>query len=189
MIQKLINFDDVTMENMKDHNPSQPKIPDHPIRILIIGGSGSGNINSTFNLINEEPDTDKIYLYAKSPYEAKQQYLVNKRKSTALKQFNDFKVFIEYSNYMYDIYKNVEEYNPNKRRKILIVFDDVIADMLSNKKCKPIVTELCITGRKLNISLVFITVLFCDAKNYQTKLYALFYYENSKQTRISTNFT
>ena len=109
MIQKLINFDDVTMENIKDHNPSQPKIPDHPIRILIIGGSGSGKINSTFNLINEEPDTDEIYLYAKSPYEAKYQFLTNKRKSTALKQFNDFKAFIEYSNYMYDIYKNVEK--------------------------------------------------------------------------------
>ena len=55
------------------------------------------------------------------------------------------------------IYKNIEEYNPNKKRKILIVFDDTIADMLSNKKLNPIVTELFIRGRKLNISLVFIT--------------------------------
>ena len=58
---------------------------------------------------------------------------------------------------MNDIYKNVEEYNPNKEQKILIVFDDMIADMLSNKKLNPIVTELFIRGRKLNISLVFIT--------------------------------
>ena len=58
---------------------------------------------------------------------------------------------------MDDIYKNIEEYNPSKKRKILIVFDDMIADMLSNKKLNPIVTELFIRGRKLNISLVFIT--------------------------------
>ena len=148
MIQKLINFDDVTMENIKDHNPGQPKILDHPYRILIIAGSGSRKTNSTFNLINEEPDTDEIYLYTKNPYEAKYQFLINKRKSTALKQFNDFKAFIVYSNDMDDIYKNIKEYNPNKKRKILIVFDDIIANMFSNKKCKPIVTELFVRGRK-----------------------------------------
>ena len=58
---------------------------------------------------------------------------------------------------MNDIYKNIEEYNPNKKRKILIVFDDMIADMLSNKKLNPRVTELFFRGRKLNISFVFIT--------------------------------
>ena len=58
---------------------------------------------------------------------------------------------------MDNIYKNIEEYNPNKKRKILIVFDDIIADMLSNKKLNPIVTELFIRGRKLDISLAFIT--------------------------------
>ena len=83
--------------------------------------------------------------------------LINKREYTGLKHFNDSKAFIEYSNDMDDIYKNIEEYNPNKKRKILIVFDDMIADMLSNKKLNPIVTELFIRGRKLNISLVFIT--------------------------------
>ena len=83
--------------------------------------------------------------------------LINKRESTGLKYLNDSKAFIEYSNDMDDIYKNIEEYNPNKKRKILIVFDDMIADMLSNKKLNPIVTELFIRGRKLNISLVFIT--------------------------------
>ena len=60
-----------------------------------------------------------------------------------------------YPNDMNDIYKNIEEYNPNKKRKILIVFDDTIADILSNKKLDPIVTELFISGRELNISLVF----------------------------------
>ena len=67
----MINFNDVTKENIKEHNPNWPQIPDHLFRILIIGGSGSGKTNSLFNLINEEPDIDKIYLYAKDPYEAK----------------------------------------------------------------------------------------------------------------------
>ena len=83
--------------------------------------------------------------------------LINKRKSTGLKQFNDSKAFTEYSNDMDDIYKSIEEYNLIKKRKILIVFDDVIADMLGNTKLNPIVTELFIGGRNLNISLVFIT--------------------------------
>ena len=76
---------------------------------------------------------------------------------TGLKHFKDSKAFIEYSNYMDDIYKNIEEYNPNKKCKILISFNDMIADMFSNKKLNSIVTELFIRGRKLNISLVFIT--------------------------------
>ena len=81
----------------------------------------------------------------------------NKRGNKRLKHFNNFKAIVEYSNEMDNTYKNVEEYNPNKKSKILIVFDDMIADMLSNKKLGPIVTELFLRGRKLNISLVFIT--------------------------------
>ena len=96
-------------------------------------------------------------MYAKDPYEAKCQYLINKRESTELKHFNDPKAFIEYSNDMQDVYKNIDEYNTDKERKILIVFDDMIADMINNKKLNSIVTELFIRGRKLNISLVFIT--------------------------------
>ena len=90
--------------------------------------------NSLINLISHQPDIDKIYLYAKDPYEAKYQFSFNKRESTGLKHLNDSKAFIEYSSDMDDIYKSIEEYNPNKKRKILIVFDDMIADMLSNKK-------------------------------------------------------
>ena len=119
---------------------------------IIIGGSGSGKANALLNLINHEPDIDKIYLYAKDPYEAKYQFIVNKRENTGLKHFNDSKAFIEYSNDMDDIYKNIEEYNPNKKQKILIVFDDMIADMLNNKNLNLIVTELFIRGRKLNRS-------------------------------------
>ena len=153
----MINFDDVTKENINEHNPNRPEIPDHPYRILIVGGFGSGKTNSLFNLISQQPDIDKIYLYAKDPYEAKYQFLINKRESTALKHFNGSKDFIEYSNDMDDTYRNIAEYNPNKKSKIFIVLDDMIADILSNKKLNPVVTELFIRDRKLNISLVFIT--------------------------------
>ena len=96
-------------------------------------------------------------MYAKDLYEPKYQFLINKRESTGLKHFNDPKAFIEYSNYMQDVYKNISHYNPNKENKILIVLDDMIADMISNKKLNSVVTELFIRGRKINISLVFIT--------------------------------
>ena len=150
------NFDDYANENKTEHNLKWPYIPDHPYRILIIGGSGSGKANALLNLINNQPDIDKIYLYAKDPYEAKYQFLINKRESTGLKHFNDPKAFIEYSNEMQDVYKNINEYNVDKERKILIVFDDVIAEMINNKKLNSIVTELFIRGKKLNIPIVFI---------------------------------
>ena len=91
----MINFDNVT-KNMKAHNPNWPQIPDHPYRILIIGGSRSGKTNSFFNLINHIPDIDKIYLYIKDPYELKYQFLINKRKSTGLEHFSNSKAFILY---------------------------------------------------------------------------------------------
>ena len=105
----------------------------------------------------QSPDIDKIYLYAKDPYEKKYQYLINKREKVGLNHFNDPKAFMEYSNDMQDVYKNIEDYNPIKKRKLLIIFDDMIADMINNNKLNLIVTELFIRGRKLNISIVFIT--------------------------------
>ena len=153
----MINFDYYTNENIIEHNSKWPYIPDHPYRILIIGGSGSGKINALLNLINKQPAIDKRYLYAKDSYETKYQYLINKREKVGLNHFNDPKAFMEYSNDMQNVYKNVEDYNPIKKRKILIVFDDMIADMINNNKLNPIVTELFIRGRKLNISIVFIT--------------------------------
>ena len=153
----MIDFDEYTNENKINHNHNWPYTPDHPYRILIIGGSGSGKTNALLNLINNQPDIDKIYLYAKDPYEDKYQFLINKRESIGLKHFNDPKAFTEYSNDMHDVYKNINDYNPDKENKILIVFNDMIADMIYNKKLNSIVTELFIRGRKLNISLAFIT--------------------------------
>ena len=109
------------------------------------------------NLINNQPDIDKIYLYAKDPYESKYQYLINKREKVGLDHFNDPKAFKEYSNDMEGVYKNTEEFNLEKKRKVLTVFDDMIADMINDKKLNPIVTELFIRSRKLNISIAFIT--------------------------------
>ena len=126
----MINFDEYTNENITEHNSKWPYIPDHPYRILITGGSGSGKTNALLNLINNQPDIDKIYLYAKDPYEKKNQYLINKREKAGLNHFNDRKVFMEYSNDKQDVYKNIEEYNPIKKRKVLIVFDYMIADRL-----------------------------------------------------------
>ena len=152
----MINFDDYTGENKIDHNPNWLYIPDHPYRILILGGSRSGKTNTLLNLINNQSDTDKIYLYAKDLYEDKYQFLIKKRENIGLKHFIDPKSFIEYSNDMRDVYKNINHDNPNKENKILIIFDNIIADMINNKKLNLIVTKLFIRGRKLNISLVFI---------------------------------
>ena len=153
----MINFDDYANENKTKHNSKWPYIPDHPYRILIIGGSGSGRTNALLKLINNQPDIDKIYLYAKDPYETKYQFLINKRERTGLKHFNDPKAFIEYSNDMQDVYKNIDEHNIYEECERLIAFDDMVADVINNRKLNSIVTELFIRGRKLNISLVFIT--------------------------------
>ena len=161
----MINFDDYANEKKAKHNLKWPYIPDYLYRTLIIGGSGSGKTDALLNLKNNQPDIDKIYLYAKDPYEAIHQYLINKRQSTGINHFNDPKAFIEYSNDMQDVYKNIDEYNVDKVRKILIVFDDMIADMIDNKKLNSIVTNLFITGRKLNIPLVFITQLYFEVPN------------------------
>ena len=94
---------------------------------------------------------------AEDPYKAKYQYLINKREGVGVDHFNGPKAFIEYSNDMHDVYKFINYYNSNKENKILTVFHDMIADMINNRRLDSIVTELFIRGRKLNISLVFIT--------------------------------
>ena len=106
----MINFDNYTNENKTKHISKWPYIP------------------------NSQPDTDKIYLYAKDLYETKYQYLINKREKVGLDHFKDPRAFIEYSNDMQHVYNPIENYNPNKKRNILIIFDDMIADMINNKK-------------------------------------------------------
>ena len=119
------------------------------------------------NLTNNQPDFGQFYLYDKDLYEVKYQFLIKKRQDVGLKHFyQDPKAFIEYSNDMKDVCKNTEDCNPGKKRKVLIVFDDMIANMSSNKKLHPVVIDLFISGPKLNISLVFITQqLFSLPKN------------------------
>ena len=138
----MINFDNYVNENKTKHNKNWPYIPDHPYRILIIGGSGSGKTNVLLNLIEKQPDIDKIYLYSKDLYKAKYQYLINRKEGVGIDHLNGPKAFIEYSNYMRDVYKNIDEYNLDKDNKNLIVFDDMIADVINNKKLNSIVTEV-----------------------------------------------
>ena len=162
----MINFDNYVNENKTKHNKNWPCTPDHPYWILISGDSGSRKTNVLLNLIENQPDIDKTYLHAKDPYEAKYQYFIIKREGVGINHFNDPKAFIEYSNDMHDVYKNINYYNPDKENKILIVFDDMIADIIHNKTLNSIVTELFIRGRKLNIYLVFITQTYFKAPKH-----------------------
>ena len=166
-----------------------PYIPDHPYRILTVSGSGSGKTNTLLNLINNQPYIDKIYLYSKGPYEGKYHYLIKNREKVGLNYYDNPKAFMEYSNDVQDVYKNIEEYNPGKKRKVLIVFNDMIADMANNKNLNPIVTELFIRGRKLDISIAFITKsYFKVTKDVYYETYTHFYYEKSRWKKISANF-
>ena len=132
---KIINLDSITNEKNKNHNNEKwPYIPDHPYRILIVGGSGSGKTNALINLINEQNDIDTIYLYAKNLNEPKYEYLIKKGEDVGIKHVNNSNAFIECSSTMDDVYENITDYNPSRKRKILIVFDDMIADIMTSKK-------------------------------------------------------
>ena len=134
MHYKMISLDSITNENNKKHNEKWPYIPDHPYRIIIIGGSGSGKTNALINLINEQNDIDKIYLHARDLSEPKYEYLIKKREDVGIKHVNNSNAFIECSSTMDDVYENIHDYNPSRRRKILIVFDDMIADIMKHFK-------------------------------------------------------
>ena len=118
-------------------------IPDHPYKILIIGGFGSGKTNALLNLIQEQDDIDKIYLYTKD-LESKCKCLIKKREDVGIKYCNVPNAFIECSNRMDDVYQNTDDCNPSRKRKILIVFDNMIADIMSCKKFQSIIKELFI---------------------------------------------
>ena len=143
----MINLDSIINENNKEHNEKWPFIPIHQYRILIIDGSGSGKTNALLNLINEQDEIDKIHLYAKDLCEPKYEFLVKKRKNAGIKYLNDPNAFIECSNTMDDVYENIDDHSPIRKRKVLIVFDEMIADIMSNKKFQAIIKELFIRCR------------------------------------------
>ena len=111
----MINFDNIVNENKTKHNKNWRYIPDHPHRILIIGGSRSGKTNALINLINGQNDIDKIYLYARDLNKPKYKILIKKRKDAGIKHLNDPNAFIECSN---DVYENIHDYNSSRKRKI-----------------------------------------------------------------------
>ena len=124
--------------------------------MLIIGPSGSGKTNALLNLIQKQ-DNDKIYFYDKDLRESKYQFLIKKREDAETKNLNDPSALIEYLNTMDNVYNNIDDCNPKRKRNILIVFDDTIADIMTNTKFQTIINDLFIRCRKSNISLVFIT--------------------------------
>ena len=123
----MINLDNITNDYYKKHNEKWPYIPDHLYKILIIGGSGSGNTNTLLN------DIDKIDLYARNLNERKYKILIKKHEDSGIKHLNDPNAFIECSNMMDDVYENINDYNSSRKRKILIVFD-MIVYIIKNKK-------------------------------------------------------
>ena len=120
---------------------------------MIIGGSESGKTNALLNLMKEQGDIDKIYLYAKNLSKPKYGFLIKRRENAGIKHLNDLNAFIELSNSMDDVYKDIDDYNPS-------MFDDMVADIMTNKKCQAIIKELFIRCKKLHISLVFITQFY-----------------------------
>ena len=135
------------------------RIPGHRYRILIIGGSGSGKTNLLLNLIkHQRPDIDKNYLCVKDPFESKYQFFMNGREKLGIENLKNPKELIDYSQAI--VYENLEDYNPKTKRRVLIVFDDMVADMESNKTLSPIVTKLLLRGRKRKTSLVFVSKFY-----------------------------
>ena len=153
----MINLDSITNQNNKEQNEKWPYIPDHPYRILKISGSASVKTNALLNFIYELGDIDKIYLYAKDLNKPKYEYLIKNQKNTGIKHLSDPNTFIECSNTMDDVYESTNDYNPTRKRKILIIFDGTIAEIKTNKKFQALIKELFIRCRKLNILLAFIT--------------------------------
>ena len=125
--------------------------------MLIVGPSGSGKTNTLLHLINNLHPIDKIYSYAKDMHEPKYEYLINKREKAGIKNLNDPHAFIKYSDDMSDVLDDINNYNKNRDKKELIVFDDMIADIEYNKNFKRIIKELFYRARKINVSVVFIT--------------------------------
>ena len=132
----MLNLDNIVSKKNenKDNN--------WPFRMLIIGPSGSGRTNTLLHLIqnlNETTPVDKIYLHAKDLTGPKYEFLINNRKNAGIKHFNDSTAFIEYSNDMDDVFTNIDDHNKKRKQKVLIVFDDRIADIISSTKFQAII--------------------------------------------------
>ena len=153
----MINLDSITNENNKKRNEQWPYILDHPYRIIIISGSGSGKTSALSNLINEQNDIDNIYLYVRELSEPECEYLIKKRKDAGIKHVSNPNAFIKRSNTMDDVYENINNYNLTREIKNLIVFDEMIANIMTKRRFQAVIKELFIRCRKLNIALVFIT--------------------------------
>ena len=155
----MLNLDNIVsnknMSSLEDNNWSY--------RMLIIGPSESDKTNTLLHLINHLHPIDKIYLYAKDSHEPKYEYLINQREQVGIKNLNDPHAFIQYSNDMNDVLDNINNYNKNRDKKVLIVFDDMIGDIEYNKNFKKIIKELFYKARKIKISTVFITQSYLRA--------------------------
>ena len=143
---------------------------------MIIDPSGSRKTNYLLNSIQKGNNIiDKIYLYAKDLEEPKYKLLINKREKAGINVNNDPTVFIEYSNSMDNILSNIEDYNKKRRRKVLIIFDDMISHVMVDETALQILRDLFFRCRKLNISICFFnTIIFFSAKRCKIKLYTLY---------------
>ena len=149
----MLNLDNI----VSNKNTSSSEDNNWPFRMLIIGPSDSGKTNPLLHLINDLHPIDKIYIYAKDIHEPKYEYLINKREQAGIKNLNDPHAFIEYSDNMNDMFDDINDYNKNRDKTVLIAFDDMIADIEYNKNFKQIIKELFYRAHKINVSIVFIT--------------------------------
>ena len=149
----MLNIDNI----VSNKNMSSSEDNNWPFRMLIVGPSGSGKTNTLLHLMNNLRPIDNIYLYPKDIHEPKYEYLINKREQAGIKNLNDPHGFIEYSDDMNDVLDDINNYNKNRDKKVLIVFDDMIADIEYNKNFKRIIKELFYRARKINVSIVSIT--------------------------------
>ena len=156
----MLNLDNIVSnknENKDTAGSSSSERNNWPFGMLIIGPSGSGKTNTLLHLINNLHPSDKIYLYAKDINEPKYEYLINKREQAGIKNLNDPHAFKEYSDDMDDVLDDINNYNKNRDKKVLIVFDDMIADIEYHKNFKRIIKELFYRARRINVSIAFIT--------------------------------
>ena len=157
----MLNLDNIVSnknENKDTTGSSFLELNNWPFRMLIIGPSDSGKTNTLLHLINNLHSIDKIYLYPKDINEPKYEYLINKREQAVIKNLNEpLYSFIEYLDDMDDVLDDINNYNENRDKKVLMVFDDMIADIEYNKNFNRIIKELFYRAPKINVSIVFIT--------------------------------